>query len=118
HVGEPAAAGVDAVGGHARAALDHQAGIAQVHVVTHPHAVGIDHGVAGGDAVHVQVAVEGDLHLAGIVLTGLGHADVAVAGEGDRAVGADVGGVAVRIGGRPAGVGRIVGSADRIVDVV
>src|SRR5690606_25500350 len=118
HVGERAAAGVDAVGGHARAAVDHQAGIAQVHVIAHLHAVGIDDGVAGSDAVHVKVTVEGDFHLAVVVLAGLGNADVAVTGEGHRAVRADVGGIAVRIGRRPAGVGRVVGRADRIVDVV
>src|SRR5690606_31726007 len=49
---------------------------------------------------------------------GLCDVDVAVAGEVHRTVGADVGVVAGGAGGRPAGVGRVVGGADRIVDVV
>src|SRR5690606_29502240 len=118
HVGDRAAAGIDAVGGHARATLDHQPGLAQADVVADLHAVGVDHGVAGGDAVHVEVAVEGYLHLAGVVAAGLCDVDVAVAGEVHRAVGADVGGIAARIGGRPARVGGVVRRPDGIVDVV
>src|SRR5690606_7905191 len=111
-------AGVDAIGGHARPAFDHQSRVAQVHVLAHPYAIGVDDGVAGGDAVHIQVTVEGDLDPAAVVITGLGHADVAVAGEVHRAVRADVGGIAACIGRGPAGIRGIVGCADRIVDVV
>src|SRR5690606_13762874 len=114
-VGDDLAAGVDAIGGHARPAFDHQSRVAQVHVLAHPYAIGVDDGVAGGDAVHIQVTVEGDLDPAAVVITGLGHADVAVAGEVHRAVRADVGGIAVRIGRGPAGIRGIVGCADRIV---
>ncbi|MCY1284256.1 hypothetical protein D9M69_343730 [compost metagenome] len=94
HVRDHQAAGIDAGRGDARAIGDGQAG-------------GVDQGVAQGDAVDIQIAVEGDGHLAILVRTALGYADVAVARERDLAVRADVGAVAGGVADVPAGRGQI-----------
>ncbi|MNO67433.1 hypothetical protein D3C76_582380 [compost metagenome] len=93
-VGDPGVIHVDAAHSDARAIVDGQAGV-------------VDQGVAHSDAVEVQVTVESDGHLAVLVRTALGHADVAVATEGNVAVRADVGAVAVGVADVPAGRGQI-----------
>ncbi|MCY1417142.1 hypothetical protein D9M71_326670 [compost metagenome] len=85
---------VDATHSDARAIVDGQAGV-------------VDQGVAHSDAVEVQVTVESDGHLAVLVRTALGHADVAVATEGNVAIRADIGAVAVGVADVPAGRGQI-----------
>src|SRR5690606_3801542 len=84
--------GADAVVGESRAiggGAD-QPGTAQVHVITHANPRAVDHCVTGGHAVHVQIAVQGDLDHAFLVVSGLGHGDVLVALEIHRTVRADV----------------------------
>src|SRR5690606_3655209 len=108
HVGDHHVPGVDAGDGHARPARDHQAGVTQVHVRADRNAGGVDEGVAGGDAAHIQVAVEGHLDHAVLVGSGLGDADVLVALEVHRAVGPDVHLVLARTAQVPARVGGLV----------
>src|SRR5690606_31192932 len=86
-VGDDHVPGVDAGDGHARPTVDHQAGIAQVHVGADRHAGGVDVGITGGHAIDRYVVGQVE-HQVGTVPVDL---DIAVVvAEVDRAAGANV----------------------------
>src|SRR5699024_323987 len=89
HVGHSGVRRIDTDGGDRRAASDGQP-------------VGVDHRVASGHTVQVEVAIQRHRHLASIVNTRLGDVDVAVTAKSHRAVGADVVAVAIGVGHVPA----------------
>src|SRR5690554_3721235 len=121
YVGDLHATRIDATDGHTRATVDHQAGIAQVDIITDADTLAIHDGVADTDqavfTIHgdrvVALAqgngiIQRNFNHAVLILTDLGNGNVAVTVEVYRAIRPDIHRVFTRTAQVPACLGNIL----------
>src|SRR5690606_23697227 len=83
--------------------------------VVHHQTVVVEHRVAGGHAVHVEVALPGALDHAVLVLAGLRHGTVLIPLEGHQPTRPNIDFVALDVGQVPARIGSLVDDAQLLL---